>query len=163
MLIHGYNDIPSHYPSLIPASHHPSHNFNNRSPHTPTRSELIPISIKLLKRLLGDPVTQRHTLHPSKGKVNLQHAHKSAHRPTPSQNQHTRKEKVKLTPPNTRLAEFSSAATFKSVYVRVITPRASSVTLLLTVTPAPGILSLPPFHARSTAAAAPPKVEWVET
>jgi hypothetical protein len=69
------------------------------------------------------------------------------------------KKEGSLTPPKTRLAEFSSAAAFKLTILLVITPTLSIVTLLLS---AASILS-PRFHARNTAAAAPPKVECVET
>jgi hypothetical protein len=76
----------------------------------------------------------------------------------------TRVRQDKLTPPKTRLCEFSSAAALKLVYVRVITPLLSRVTLLLTVAPPLSIVSLPPFQAnRRTVDAAPPKVECVET
>jgi hypothetical protein len=66
---------------------------------------------------------------------------------------------VILTPPKTLLCEFSSAAAFRLVYVLVMTPRLSIVTLLLSV----ALILSPPFHAVSTADAAPPKVECVET
>jgi hypothetical protein len=78
----------------------------------------------------------------------------------PSNKSRNRKEEEGLlTPPKTRLAEFSSAAAFKLTILLVMTPRLSIVTLLLS---AASILS-PRFHARNTAAAAPPKVECVET
>lgn len=72
---------------------------------------------------------------------------------------HFKQKETVLTPPKTRLWPFSIATSVKFAYVRVITPRLSSVTLLLTVA-----LILSPFTcARMTAAPAPPNVECVDT
>jgi hypothetical protein len=125
----------------------------------------VPEIIKLPQRLGRDPLPQLDALNTSKGEVNLPHTNSSqlsllSSRSTIIINLDTHQGKGIHTPPNTRLLEFSSAAAFKLVNVRVMTPRLSSVTVLLSVALMSSEL---PFHARSTAAAAPPNVECVET